>query len=337
MTAAEQLRRILLLLPRLADGESHRLDDVLAEASMDMRAFMHDIQLISERYDGPGGFVEGVQIHFNGDLVEMTSSHFRRPMRVTAKELCALELGLAMLRAERPAEDGPAIERARERLHQTISRLPDDGLLDGDGRLALTDDRHNVLLADIRRAMGARTKVHMRYRKGADSASTERTVCPYSLVFASSVWYLVAHCENGDGLRVFRLDRIEQLQLLDESYRIPSGFDVDQLLRDDRLFGAERPRTLVVRYSPRIARWIAEREGCQPDSDGSLTVRHPLADTDWAVRHVLQYGPDAEILEPSDVRDEISRRLRSMLAAGVEYEVERAAVSPLESVVIDDR
>lgn len=315
MTAAEQLRRILLLLPRLADGESHRLDDVLAEADMDMREFMHDMQLISERYDGPGGFVEGVQIHLDGDMVEMTSSHFRRPMRVTARELCALELGLAMLRAERPAEDGPAIERARARLHETITRLPEDDALGADHRVALTDDRHNGLLGDIRRAMSARRKVHMRYRKGADSASTERTVCPYSLVFAASVWYLVAHCETGGGLRVFRLDRMERLEVRDESYRMPAGFAVDSLLRDDRLFRAERPRTLIVRYSSRIARWIAEREGCRIDADGSLTVHHPLADADWAVRHVLQYGPDAEILEPPDVRTEIARRLGLMLGA----------------------
>jgi predicted DNA-binding transcriptional regulator YafY len=43
-------------------------------------------------------------------------------------------------------------------------------------------------------------------------------------------------------------------------------------------------------------------------------VEHPLADTDWAVRHVLQYGPDAEVLEPAAVREEIVRRLQGMMA-----------------------
>jgi predicted DNA-binding transcriptional regulator YafY len=69
---------------------------------------------------------------------------------------------------------------------------------------------------------------------------------------------------------------------------------------------------LRVRYSPRIARWIAEREGKALAADGSLTVEHPLADPDWAVRHVLQYGPDAEVLEPAAVRQEIVRRLEAM-------------------------
>ena len=58
-----------------------------------------------------------------------------------------------------------------------------------------------------------------------------------------------------------------------------------------------------MRYSPRIARWIAEREGKSLADDGSLTMEHPLADRDWAVRHVLQYGPDVTVLEPAEVRE----------------------------------
>jgi predicted DNA-binding transcriptional regulator YafY len=64
-----------------------------------------------------------------------------------------------------------------------------------------------------------------------------------------------------------------------------------------------------VRYSPRIARWISEREGRALEPDGSLIMEHPLADLDWAVRHVLQYGPDAEVLGPPEVRRAIVERL----------------------------
>jgi predicted DNA-binding transcriptional regulator YafY len=58
-----------------------------------------------------------------------------------------------------------------------------------------------------------------------------------------------------------------------------------------------------------VARWIAERETGVARDDGSLEVEYPLADTDWAVRHVLQYGPEAEVVSPQTVRDEIRRRL----------------------------
>jgi len=51
------------------------------------------------------------------------------------------------------------------------------------------------------------------------------------------------------------------------------------------------------------------------EADGSYVVEHPLADVDWALRHVLQYGSEAEILEPATVRRAVRDRLRSMLDA----------------------
>jgi predicted DNA-binding transcriptional regulator YafY len=71
---------------------------------------------------------------------------------------------------------------------------------------------------------------------------------------------------------------------------------------------------MTVWYSHRIARWIAEREGCTLSDDGSLTLEHPLADEEWAVRHVLQYGPDAEVLHPPELRALLARRLAEMAA-----------------------
>jgi predicted DNA-binding transcriptional regulator YafY len=48
-------------------------------------------------------------------------------------------------------------------------------------------------------------------------------------------------------------------------------------------------------------------------ADGSLVLDHPLADQDWAVRHVLQYGPEAEVLEPAEVRQAVVARLERMV------------------------
>jgi len=104
---------------------------------------------------------------------------------------------------------------------------------------------------------------------------------------------------------------------MDESFALPPDFRVDEVLRDGRAFQSDvAPRPLVVRYGPAVARWIAEREGGTIDEDGSVTVTHPLADVDWAMRHVLQYGADAEVLAPIDVRDAVARRLDAMLGEG---------------------
>ena len=64
-----------------------------------------------------------------------------------------------------------------------------------------------------------------------------------------------------------------------------------------------------------MARWIAEREGLAQEADGSLVVEYPLADEEWALRHVLQYGAEAEVLAPVEVRTRVRERVQQMTLA----------------------
>jgi predicted DNA-binding transcriptional regulator YafY len=308
-TAAARLRRILLLIPHLADGADHRVDDLVGAIGSDRDTLVRDIETLVTRADDPGGFVPGVQIYFTGDRVSLTSTPFRRPMRLTASELGALELGLAMLRAERPPDERKAVHGALDRLRAAMVHVPSDAIAAGQREASLPASGDSATLAAVQKAMSMRRKIRIRYRGGGKSAASERMVRPYALVVASGAWYAVAHCDSSAALRSFRLDRIEGVEETEESYEIPTTFSTDEYLNDRKVLRAGQPRSMRVRYSARIARWIAEREGVELDADGSLTMEHPLADVQWGVRHVLQYGPDAKVLEPMDVREELTRRL----------------------------
>jgi len=309
-TAAAQLRRILLLIPQLGDGEAHPIAEIVERAGVDRALLLKDIRTISDRFDAPGGFIEGLQIFLGPDTVSVHPNHFLRPMRLTRAELCALELGLAMLRLERPPEEHRAMDRARERLRRAIAAsAPSE---DADYRFASLgpagDPEH---LRRLREANRSRRRVRLTYRKAAAEQASSRVLCPYDIVFTTGMWYVVANCGD-EGLRFFRLDRVEAVELLEERYERPKDFSLEAVLRDGKAFQAAAPEALRVRYSPKVARWIAEREGKAVEADGSLVLEHPLADADWAVRHVLQYGPDAEVLEPAGVREEIVQRLASL-------------------------
>jgi proteasome accessory factor C len=309
-TAAAQLRRVLLLIPRLADGEEHALADVAREAGVNAEQVLRDIASISERFDTPGGFVEGVSIWLEQDTVCVTAREFHRPMRLTMPELCALELGLAMLRRERtPAEQAP-IDGALSRLREAISLVPSNERHEGARWADLGDAGAAEHLATIREAIAGRRTLELRYRAGAARESSVREVAPHSLVFAEQMWYLIASTE-GDALRFFRVDRVESVRMLDESFERDLTIG-ERVQEAGRAFASDTTRWMAVRYSPRIARWVADREGATLAADGSLTLEHPVADESWAVRHVLQYGPDAELLTPPDLREAVCERLSGM-------------------------
>jgi proteasome accessory factor C len=313
--AAAQLRRLLAVIPHLADGEEHSLEDVAEEIGTDAETVLRDLRAISVRFDEPGGFVEGVQIFIESDTVSLLTNHFHRPMRLTRGELGTLELGLAMLKLERPPEEHATIDRARERLRAALAGLPPDG---GDGlrRAAKTGAAGDVsILSRLRRAVRERAKARLTYRAATDTESTERVVRPYALVAARGAWFAIAYCERAEGLRVFRVDRIGSVDIETETFETDQGFSLDELIRDGRVFSGSPATALRVRYAPRIARWIAEREHVTPDENGAVVVEHPLADEDWAVRHVLQYGPDVDILEPESVRIRVRDRLSRIISA----------------------
>jgi proteasome accessory factor C len=315
-TAAKQLRRILRVIPEIADDQERDIDAIAKRAGVGKHVLLSDLKALADRYGAPGGFVEGMQIYIGPDKVEVKSDHFLRPMGLTLSELCALELGLAILKVERPPDETAAIDRTRDRLQKVIAKLPPDHdeVPMRHAEMASTEGLPH--LVELRKALRDHRKARIIYRRGASDEPTTRVVRLYAIVPASGMWYAVAYCESSEGLRVFRIDRVEEAAVLSDRYEIPSDFSVSRTLKEGKGLKAEIPSAgIKVRYSARIARWIAEREGVEPGSDGSLTFEHPLADADWGVRHALQYGPDAEVLEPVALRDEIRRRLESMRPA----------------------
>jgi predicted DNA-binding transcriptional regulator YafY len=137
-------------------------------------------------------------------------------------------------------------------------------------------------------------------------------VHPYGLVYAGGRWFLIGFCDKVSSIRIFRLDRMISVAVLDDAADIPVDLDVEGKLRGGRAMVGSSEEVLRVSYSPRIARWIAEHGEVESQMDGSVIVEHPLLDDDWAVRHVLQYGADAVVLAPERMRQAVVARLRTV-------------------------
>lgn len=310
MTATHRFRRLLLALPHFHDERPASLTEVATLLGVERDVLLSDLEALAERYDEPAGFLGGIGVLVDGDTVTVRAGRFRRPMRLSADELCALELGLLILARERPATERPALERLQQRLAELIADLPRDRDVGGRRDGALGDGRHGEVLDALRTALRAERSVQLRYQGAGQAEATDRVVHPHSLTFARGGWYLSAWCELNGGARVFRVDRIITAVVRDEPVR-PSMPNATHTSLDDGtpFVTSEEPSTLVVRYSPAIARWIAERDGLGLEPDGAAIRTHPLANEEWAIRHVLQYGPDATIVEPVELREAAVERL----------------------------
>lgn len=321
--AQDQMERLCLALPHLGEDTSVPLDALAEHVGTTVKTLLGDLHALNSRDRDVAGFVESVELFLGAEGVGKRSSHFHRPTRLTRNELAALDLGLGLLTLERPLEERSTIAAARRKLRDVAVTAPRTGT-SGAAPAGASAERDALAAEEVPavlqetfavlwQAKEERRAVRVHYVSANATSAQERVVHPWAVCRVHQHIYAIGWCTAVTDVRVFRLDRITHAELDGTSFDVPADFDVDSIVRDGHVFSGELPEDeLVVRYSPRIARWIAEREDVHPDEDGSVTVHWPLLDDEWAVRHVLQYGSDAQVIAPARVRTLLCERLDRM-------------------------
>ena len=317
--ADERLQRLLMAFPLMADEPGLSIKDIAARIGCEPKELKKDFASL-ERYDVPAGWVDTVQVYIDTTgQASMQSSHFKRPQKLNRPEMLALDLGLGMLQRELPVDERAVVARTRQAL-KTITVRRAASVSDGAKREDLVQaegarEPELAVLGVLQTAFEQRCVVVMHYQRPDESQPATRRVRPYALVRADANVYLVGHCERAEALRVFRLDRVTGATVTADAYVVPDDFSVSQVLQSGGVFKRDEGKDdmLVVRYSPQVARWIAERAQQPLATDGTIEVSYPLADEAWAVRHVMQYGPDAVVLSPASIREKVIAAIDTLL------------------------
>ena len=317
-SAGDQLDRILKILPFAARHNGASVSELAETLGVSPERVLRDVEQVVERaYYLPPEQANDTQILIEGDRVTVLARAcaFRRPPRLSTREALALGVGLRALALDAPPERRDRLFALAERLERELA-LRSAADTEPHVALAFGPPERSEVHACLRDAARERRAVSIHYLKTGATAPEERTVHPYALIFAERWWYALAHCCTQDGVRRFRLDRVLAAEVLDQSFELPSGWDPHVHVQKGRAFIAAEPTEVRVRYGPRIARWILERElEAETLPDGGVIVSHTVADPRWIVNHVLQYGPDAEVLGPPEVRDMVAASAERMLAS----------------------
>jgi len=159
-------------------------------------------------------------------------------------------------------------------------------------------------LEKLRRASRERRRIQMQYQSRTQTKASLREFDPYAIVHRWGWWYAIGYCHKRQAVRTFRLDRIQELVLLDQSFDIPAKFDIHRYLAQEQ---AARPGfPVTMRFAPQVAAMAREYaigwEAVDEQPDGSLIVMMQAPDVMWAVSNALAYGPAVTVLEPEEVR-----------------------------------
>jgi len=178
--------------------------------------------------------------------------------------------------------------------------------------------RLREILKQVSRAALQNRRVEISYHSLKGKEPVLRKVDPYKVWFFEGTMYLIGHCHLRGEVRMFVLDRIKMLRVTQESFQAPKDFDLESFMKHSFKVMHEELQEVKVRISPSWARWVGERiwhesQRAERQPDGSLILTFQVAGLEEIKRWVLGLGPEAEVLHPQALRQELVRDLRNTL------------------------
>ncbi|MFC4003388.1 helix-turn-helix transcriptional regulator [Prauserella oleivorans] len=312
--SSERLPRLLALVPYLLARPGIRIEQAAQDFDVTPRQLRKDLELLwmcgLPGY-GPGDLID---LSFDGDTVSVTyDAGMRRPLRLTGAEASALVIALRALGETPGVVDTDAVQRAIAKIEAAAGEAEPAGVVVGMGvreREATARTRELV-----REALQARRAVRMRYYTASKDQMTERTVDPMRLLIVQANSYLEGWCRRAEGVRLFRLDRIDELEILDEPAAPPPDAQPTDI--SDGVFSPRDDYPEAELVLEPDARWVAEYYPCEELAEldgGRLRVRMRYGDESWMVRLVLGLGGGAQVAEPAELAQAVRHRAAAALA-----------------------
>ncbi|HET7397113.1 MAG TPA: WYL domain-containing protein [Intrasporangium sp.] len=310
-TATQRLSRLLAMVPWLVQHPGVPVAEAAHEFGVSERQIEEDLELL---------FVCGTPGHSHAELIdaEWDTGHIflrnaddiARPLRLTRDEAVTLTAGLHALES---ALVGPEV------IERTLAKLR--AATGADERahavaLDIDDGRQHPAMEPLRGALADHRRVHLTYFVPTRDESTERDVDPMRIVNLDGHWYLEGWCHRAVGVRLFRLDRVEAVTVLDEDgtpppQAAPRDLDVD-------LFVPGENDVTVVLEADREAAWVADyypNEGVEQVAGGSLRITMRVGDPTLVRRLVLQLGGALRVVEPVQLAEAVAAEARAALTA----------------------
>ncbi|GAB2467219.1 helix-turn-helix transcriptional regulator [Jatrophihabitans fulvus] len=312
-TNEARLPRLLALVPYLQARPGIGVEQAAADFGVTAEQLRKDLTLLwmcGLPGHGPG---ELIDLSFEGESVSVVfDAGMSRPLRLTTEEALALVVALRTL-AETPGlADSDAVQRALAKVESAAGgAVPDE-------TVAVAIERSEHYRAVLQRAVDERRALRLSYYSASRDERSERVVDPIRLVTSDGQTYLDAWCRRAEGLRMFRLDRIDDVQLLDEPSAVPESVEPRDL--DEGVYQPSPEHLLVDLRLGAAYAWVADYyaiEDARPDTENgdsdATVISLRVSDPAWVRALVLGSAGQVEVLAPGwladDVRAEASRAL----------------------------
>ncbi len=151
--------------------------------------------------------------------------------------------------------------------------------------------------------------------------NSHRKVEPYKIVFKENKWYLQAFSMERDAFRIFKLARMSQVNISEETF---SPKEFKPLLMDGSSW-MNTPVTVIIKIDKSIKDRVIERFGAEyivSHDNNEYIAKYPIVDNEDGYNILLGFGNKCEIIEPVHIREKFRSYLREMMKKYEDSEID---------------
>ncbi|GAA0818543.1 helix-turn-helix transcriptional regulator [Streptosporangium amethystogenes subsp. fukuiense] len=299
MSTADRLPRLLALVPYLMSHPGAQVPEVAKIFGLSEKQLIDDLQLV---------WMCGLPGHTPGDLIDVSwdggeividnADTIARPLRLGVDEASALLVALRLL-AEMPEfGERDALARVIAKFEQASG----EGAAAVSSQVAVEVDAAPDALPSVNEALRRGRRLSLRYYVPGRDEITPREVDPMRLVVVDGRPYLSGWCYRAEAVRLFRLDRMLSVDVLD----VPADPPADAV-PDEVTPGVFRPSPtdeLVELELTAAGRWVAEYYPCERVTElgeGRVRVALRARDQGWVIRLALRLGDTGRVISPASL------------------------------------
>ncbi len=297
-----RLSRILALIPYVLAKDGAKVSEIIERFGYTEAELTRDLNTVF--FCGLPGYTPGdlMEAYIDGDEVIIDAAdYFARAPRLTSMEALGLiAAGMAIVAS---GQGSPDLQRAVDKLTKAV--LPNAGTA-----IDIDVAGESGTLAALKAAAADQKVVRITYRSLSREEETVRDIEPWALVSTLGNWYVQGFCRMVGAERVFRVDRIRDLVVLEERFERPEGLPepgVAYSPSDDDVVAR-------IRLTPN-ATWVLDYYPVDvlKETKSGTEIRFSSPDAEIPARLLLRLGGEARLLQGDEVRskvNEIADRLR---------------------------
>ncbi|MHA7286002.1 helix-turn-helix transcriptional regulator [Arthrobacter sp. MDT3-44] len=313
-SSQDHLLRLLDLVPYLLAHPGAEVGETARRFDVSETQLTKDLDLLF--VSGPRHYPDGLMdVNIEDGRIYLTNARdLAEPVKLSMDEACSLIVGLQALRELPGMRNNEAIVSAQTKL---TAAAGDAARIGSAVATKLTEDDIDPTLEVLQAALHSGVRVAVDYFVPTRDEITHRLLEPIRIFLHQDTWYLEAWCMDSDGLRNFRLDRIQSATLTDEPATATAGEASAARDRESAPYrSGEADHAVTLVLEPR-ARWIAAQynaDAVQELGQDRLAARLRVASTSWIPGLVASLGGSAAVVAPEQLREETLRWLEEARA-----------------------